>query len=173
MPVPLRHPLRTALLPLAALLVLLALLVGPLALVGTPSAEAATVTSSKRSARLVKIDRALQVAKQQQGDRYRYGAAGPSAFDCSGLVYFATHRAGFDRVPRTSSQQARFMDRIKRKRMRPGDFVFFTGRSGVYHVGFYAGRRDGRRVIVHAPSTGSRVRTEAIWTDRWFAGTLR
>jgi cell wall-associated NlpC family hydrolase len=170
---PLRPALRTAFLPLAALLVLVALLVGPLSLVGAPSAEAAAAAGQKRSARLVKVDRALDVAKHQKGDRYRYGAAGPNAFDCSGLVYFATRRAGFDRVPRTSSQQARSMDRIKRKKMRPGDFVFFTGRSGVYHVGFYAGRRDGRRVIVHAPSTGSRVRTEAIWTDRWFAGTLR
>jgi cell wall-associated NlpC family hydrolase len=173
MPAALHRPLRTALLPLAALLVLVALLVGPLSVVGAPAAEAAAATSKKRSARLVKIDRAFDVAKRQKGDRYRYGAAGPDAFDCSGLVYFATHRAGFDRVPRTSSQQARYMDRIKRKKMRRGDFVFFTGRSGVYHVGFYAGRRDGRRVIVHAPSTGSRVRTEAIWTDRWFAGTLR
>jgi cell wall-associated NlpC family hydrolase len=178
MPVALRHPLRqprrTTLLPLAALLVLVALLVGPLSLVGAPAAEAAAVsTAKKRAARLVKIDRALDVAKRQKGDRYRYGAAGPDAFDCSGLVYFSTRRAGFDQVPRTSSQQAQYMDRIKRKKMRPGDFVFFTGRSGVYHVGFYAGRRDGRRVIVHAPSTGSRVRTEAIWTDRWFAGTLR
>ena len=180
MPVTLRHPLRpsvrqalrTTLLPLAALLVLVALLVGPLSLVGAPSAEAAAA-GTKRSARLVKVDRALEVAKRQRGDRYRYGAAGPDSFDCSGLVYFSTRRAGFDRVPRTSSQQARYMDRIKRRNMRPGDFVFFTGRSGVYHVGFYAGRRDGRRVIVHAPSTGSRVRTEAIWTDRWFAGTLR
>jgi cell wall-associated NlpC family hydrolase len=171
MPVTLRHPLRPTL-PLAALLVLVALLVGPLALVGAPSADAATA-GKKRSARLVKIDRALKVAHHQKGDRYRYGAAGPNAFDCSGLVYYATRRAGFDRVPRTSSQQARFMDRVSRKKMRPGDFVFFTGRSGVYHVGFYAGRRDGRRVVLHAPSTGSRVRTEAIWTDRWFAGTLR
>jgi cell wall-associated NlpC family hydrolase len=171
---PLRQPLRTTLLPLAALLVLVALLVGPLSLVGAPSADAAAAgAGKKRPARLVKVDRALEVATRQKGDRYRYGAAGPNSFDCSGLVYFSTRRAGFDRVPRTSSQQARFMDRIKRKNMRRGDFVFFTGRSGVYHVGFYAGRRDGRRVIVHAPSTGSRVRTEAIWTDRWFAATLR
>ncbi|HET6561009.1 MAG TPA: NlpC/P60 family protein [Marmoricola sp.] len=171
MPVTLRHPLGAPLLPLAALL---ALLVGLLTLVGAPSAEAATVsTVEKRSARVVKVDRALHVAKRQRGDRYRYGAAGPNAFDCSGLVYFATRRAGFDRVPRTSSQQARYMHRIKRKNMRPGDFVFFTGRSGVYHVGFYGGRRAGRRVIVHAPSPGSRVRTEAIWTNSWFPGTLR
>jgi cell wall-associated NlpC family hydrolase len=165
MPVTLRHRLGTTVLPLVALL---ALLVSPL---GTPAADAAT--GGKRPARLVKVDKALDIAAAQKGDRYRYGAAGPDAFDCSGLVYFATHRAGLDRVPRTSSQQARFMDRIKRRNMRPGDFVFFTGRSGVYHVGFYAGRRDGRRIVLHAPSTGSRVRTEPIWTDSWFPGTLR
>jgi cell wall-associated NlpC family hydrolase len=169
MPVAPRHHVRIWLLPVA---VLLAVLVGPLSPLGAPAAHAADA-AGKRSARLVKVDRALRVAKKQKGDPYRYGAAGPDAFDCSGLVYFATHRAGMDAVPRTSSQQARFMDRIKRKRMRPGDLVFFTGRSGVYHVGFYTGRRDGRRVVVHAPSPGERVRSEAIWTDRWFAGTLR
>jgi cell wall-associated NlpC family hydrolase len=135
------------------------------------TAQAATTTAAAASS--ATAQNAVNVALAQVGKPYRYGAAGPDAFDCSGLVYFATHRAGFGQVPRTSSQQARFMDRVKRGRMRPGDFVFFTGRSGVYHVGFYAGRRDGRRVVVHAPSTGSRVRTEAIWTDRWFAGTLR
>jgi cell wall-associated NlpC family hydrolase len=170
MPVVLRARLLRTLLPLAALV---ALLVGPLAVLGAASADAATVSAGKRAARLVKVDHALKVAKRQKGDRYRYGAAGPNAFDCSGLVYFATHRAGFHRVPRTSSQQASYMNRIKRKNMRPGDFVFFTGSSGVYHVGFYAGRRHGHRVIVHAPSTGSRVRTEALWTDSWFPGTLR
>jgi cell wall-associated NlpC family hydrolase len=179
MPVALPVRLRT-LLPLVALL---ALLVGPLSPLAVTPAEAATAASAptaaaktaaqKRSARVAKVERALKVAKRQKGDRYRYGAAGPNAFDCSGLVFFATHRAGLDGVPRTSSQQAGHMDRIKRKRMRPGDFVFFTGRSGVYHVGFYVGRRDGRRMIVHAPSTGSRVRTEAIWTDSWFPGSLR
>src|SRR5688572_18880065 len=165
-----------ALLPIVAT----ALAVGSMS--GTPAQAATTSTApalepqqtlTATYQRPSRVDRALAIMRNQQGDRYRYGAAGPNAFDCSGLVYYATRRAGFDRVPRTSSQQARFMDRVSRKRMRPGDFVFFTGRSGVYHVGFYAGRRDGRRVVLHAPSTGSRVRTEAIWTDRWFAGTLR
>ena len=165
-----RHAVRTTLVPLAALL---ALVVAPLMVVGAPAADAATGAAERRAARLAKVDHAFDVAKRQKGDRYRYGAAGPNAFDCSGLVYYATHRAGFKRVPRTSSQQASYMNRIQRRNMRPGDFVFFTGSSGVYHVGFYAGRRHGRRVIVHAPSTGSRVRTEAIWTDSWFPGTLR
>lgn len=120
-----------------------------------------------------KIRSALSIARAQKGDPYRYGAAGPNAFDCSGLVYYATHRAGFGHVPRTSSAQARFMRKIKRSSMRPGDFVFFYDGGGVYHVGVFTGWDNGRRQIVHAPYSGTRVRREGIWTDRWFPGTLR
>ena len=120
-----------------------------------------------------KYHRIMRIAKNQKGDPYQYGAAGPNRFDCSGLVYFSTHRAGFGNVPRTSSAQSRFMRRISRSAMRPGDYVFFTGGSGVYHVGIFVGRNDGRRMILHAPGSGKRVRVDGIWTDRWFAGTLR
>ena len=128
---------------------------------------------ARKKARLMRVKRMLRIVRNQKGDPYSYGAAGPNRFDCSGLVYFSTHKAGFRRVPRTSSQQGSFMRRIPRKAMRPGDFVFFTGGSGVYHVGVFAGRSKGRRMIVHAPGSGQRVTTARIWTDRWFAGTLR
>lgn len=177
MPVPswvrsLRHLLTTV------LIVPLVLVGGVAASPGIGSRSATgVVTADAASLDLVgsttRVRRALRIAKNQKGDPYSYGAAGPHRFDCSGLVYFATHKAGFLRVPRTSSAQARFMDRIKRSRMRPGDFVFFTGSSGVYHVGIYVGWRDGRRAIVHSPYSGTRVRTDRIWTSSWFAGTLR
>jgi cell wall-associated NlpC family hydrolase len=120
-----------------------------------------------------RVRTALSIARNQKGDPYRYGAAGPNAFDCSGLVYYSTHRAGFGHVPRTSSAQSRFMRHIRRSAMRPGDFVFFTNGGGVYHVGVFTGWDRGRRIIVHAPYSGARVRREAIWTNRWFPGTLR
>jgi cell wall-associated NlpC family hydrolase len=149
------------------LVVLLTLSLGSL----VQPANAATRTA--REIRLSKVHAALRVAMAQRGDRYLYGAAGPDRFDCSGLVYFATHRAGFRRVPRTSSQQSRFMHRIPRSAMRAGDFVFFTSGSGVYHVGIYVGRSNGRRMILHAPRTGERVHIDPVWTNGWFAGTLR
>ena len=120
-----------------------------------------------------RVKQALRIAKRQRGDRYKYGAEGPRRFDCSGLVYFSTHRAGFEDVPRTSAEQGRYMRRLKRTDLRRGDFVFFTGSSGVYHVGIYVGRRDGDRAVVHAPKPGTRVRVEKVWTDSWFAATLR
>ena len=132
-------------------------------------AEAAGQTASKEP----KYKHALRIARHQIGDRYKYGAEGPNRFDCSGLVYYSTHKAGLTGVPRTSADQADYMRRIPRKHLRRGDFVFFHNKSGVYHVGFFVGRSDGDVYIVHAPSPGTRVRRERVWTDSWFAGTLR
>jgi cell wall-associated NlpC family hydrolase len=131
----------------------------------TPPAAATT-----RGAR---VYHALNIARAQIGDPYQYGAAGPSAFDCSGLMYYSFHRAGFTGLPRTSAAQARFVRHIPRSHMRPGDLVFFYDSSGVYHVGIFARWRYGHRVIIHAPYPGKRVQREPIWTSRWFAGTLR
>ena len=131
------------------------------------------VTIRKRAPKpppvLSQIDSVLNIVRAQQGDPYVYGAAGPNAFDCSGLVYYATHLAGFTGVPRTSSAQAAYMRQIPRSEMRPGDFVFFGSGGGVYHVGVYL----GDNTILHAPFPGASVRVERIWTDSWFGGTLR
>ncbi|MCB0896922.1 MAG: C40 family peptidase [Nocardioidaceae bacterium] len=124
-----------------------------------------------RSAR--RVGSAMAIAAHQKGDPYRYGAAGPNAFDCSGLTYYAFHRAGFRHLPRTSSAQAHFARHIKRSAMHRGDLIFFTGSGGVYHVGLYVGMVRGHRWVLHAPYSGTRVRAEPLWTDHWFAGTLR
>jgi cell wall-associated NlpC family hydrolase len=131
----------------------------------TPSADAAT--------RGKRVSHALDIVRNQKGDPYVYGASGPNRFDCSGLIYYSYRKAGFTHVPRTSSQQARFADRIKRKNMRKGDLMFFYGSGGVYHVAVFAGWRNGHRVMIHAPSSGKRVHRARPWTNRWFAGTLR
>lgn len=133
-------------------------------------------TTQRTSARRIsnrKALRALDIARAQKGDPYRYGATGPNAFDCSGLIRFSFARAGFSGIPRTSSAQAAWARRIPKRAMRPGDLVFFTDGGGVYHAGIFAKWDRGRRVIVHAPSTGSRVHAAKIWTGSWFAGTLR
>jgi cell wall-associated NlpC family hydrolase len=155
---------------LAPFLLSLGLTVPTLAVAAHASADepvAKPMSDAKRA------KEALRIAARQIGDPYKYGAEGPRRFDCSGLVYFATHRAGFDAVPRTSAEQGAYMRRIKKSHLRRGDFVFFTEKKTVYHVGIYVGRRDGDRMILHAPRTGEKVGRDPIWTDRWFAATLR
>lgn len=135
--------------------------------------KAAARKAAARQATARKIGRATSIAVDQLGDPYRSGAAGPDAFDCSGLTYFSYRKAGFKHLPRTSAGQAHFTKRIKRSAMRRGDLIFFYDGGGVYHVGVYAGFNHGHRWVLHSPYSGTRVRTEKLWTDRWFAGTLR
>ena len=115
---------------------------------------------------------ATRIAANQKGDPYVYGAAGPNAFDCSGLTYFAYKKVGID-LPRSSDAQWRRVRHIPKSHMKRGDLMFFNSGSGVYHVGIFVGWRDGRRVILHSPNPGERVHRERLWTKEWRAGPLR
>jgi cell wall-associated NlpC family hydrolase len=125
------------------------------------------------SMRQRKIHHALEVARNQKGDPYRYGANGPRAFDCSGLIQFSYGRAGLF-MPRTSGAQARRARHNRKGHMRKGDLMFFYDRGGVYHVGMFVGwNGHGHRRVLHAPRPGHRVHASTVWTGRWRAETLR
>ena len=109
--------------------------------------------------------RALRAAAGQLGKSYRWGAAGPASFDCSGLTSFAFRQAGIT-LPRSSSQQARVGRSVGLDELRPGDLVFFY--NPVSHVGIYAG--DGK--MIHAPQTGDVVRYQAV-NRATFSGARR
>lgn len=99
------------------------------------------------------------------GVRYRFGGTSPeTGLDCSGLVLNVFRNAiGFD-LPRTAAEMSRMGDKIGRQDLKPGDLVFFnTMRRTFSHVGIYLG--DGK--FVHAPSSGGRVRIEAISSSYW------
>lgn len=82
--------------------------------------------------------KALAVAAQQKGDPYVYGAEGPNAFDCSGLVQYVFGKLGYE-LPRTTQAQYAAVTHVARSDLRPGDLVFLFGSGGAYHVGIYAG----------------------------------
>ena len=69
----------------------------------TSAKTTAKAAARKRTAR--RVLSAKSIAMNQRGDAYAYGAAGPNAFDCSGLIYYSYRKAGFA-VPRTSSDAA-------------------------------------------------------------------
>ncbi len=108
---------------------------------------------------------ALRMAAAQRGKPYRYGAAGPNSFDCSGLVQYVYRQAGVS-VPRTTYLQYAAAIHISRSQMRPGDLIF-TG--GLGHVGIYA----GFGFIWHAPHTGDHVRLSLIWDRNYRVARVR
>ncbi|AXI76409.1 C40 family peptidase [Peterkaempfera bronchialis] len=111
--------------------------------------------------------KALRIAAAKRGAPYVFGAAGPSRFDCSGLVMWSYRKAGKN-LPRTAQAQYNKTRHIGQNSRRPGDLVFFHRGSSVYHVGIYAG--SGR--IWHAPHRGARVRLERIWTKSVWYGRI-
>jgi cell wall-associated NlpC family hydrolase len=95
---------------------------------------------------------AVSHAMSKLGAPYRWGAAGPSAFDCSGLVTWAYKKVGVS-LPRTSRAMSRVGMPVPKSALRPGDLVFFY--SPVSHVGIYIG--GGKVVNASQPGTPVKI----------------
>ncbi|GAA4845572.1 NlpC/P60 family protein [Kitasatospora terrestris] len=99
---------------------------------------------------------AIAAAQSKLGSWYSYGAAGPSTFDCSGLMQWAYAQAGVS-IPRTSQSQAGAGTSVGSNiaNAKPGDLIIYYGDQ--HHVGMYVGNGQ----IIHAPHTGAQVRYES------------
>lgn len=102
--------------------------------------------------------KALAYAKHQLGDSYRFGAAGPNAFDCSGLTMKAYSNAGKGIGGHSATAQYRTARAKHQLRsvhsVRQGDLLFYGSTSDVYHVAMYAG--GGK--MIEAAHEGAPVR---------------
>ncbi|HSF27233.1 MAG TPA: NlpC/P60 family protein [Actinomycetes bacterium] len=121
-----------------------------------------TTRSTKRSAPTTtkvaasgRAAAAVKFAYAQLGDRYSWGAAGMSRWDCSGLTMMAYRAAGVS-LPHSSRGQAGTVRSIPRSQLKPGDLVFFY--SPISHVGIYIG--GGK--MIDAPHPGASVRITSI-----------
>ncbi|MGI8612505.1 MAG: C40 family peptidase [Nocardioidaceae bacterium] len=160
-------PTRTAGRRLLALPLLGALLSTGLLFGTSTSADAMS-----RAHRDRQIHRAVEIGLDHIGDPYVYGAAGPGAFDCSGLTSYAFGRVGVS-LPRTSADQYRDARHIKKRNLQRGDLIFFHSGSSVYHVAIFLKRKDHHVILLHSPYPGSHVQRDPIWTSQWWAGTTR
>lgn len=98
---------------------------------------------------------AVQAALTRIGSPYSWGAAGPGAFDCSGLVMWSFQQAGIF-LPHSSQALAAGGQPVSMDDMRPGDLVTYY--SDASHVGIYIG--DG--MMVHASTFGTPVRVAPV-----------
>jgi cell wall-associated NlpC family hydrolase len=100
-------------------------------------------------------------ALRQLGKPYEWAAAGPDAFDCSGLVMRAWEQAGVGLGHWTGSQWTSG-PHVPLDQLRRGDLVFFAYNTGepatIHHVGIYI----GGGMMVDAPTQGEDVRIEPI-----------
>jgi cell wall-associated NlpC family hydrolase len=130
--------------------------------VAAPAALAAPAVAAPNG----RAQAAVNTALAQVGDPYVWAAAGPDAFDCSGLTQFAYRAAGIS-LPHSSQAQSTMGTPVSKAALQPGDLVFFF--SPVSHVGMYVG--GGK--MVHAPTAGQTVQVMNVDWMPGFAGARR
>ena len=121
------------------------------------SSQAATTQTAKPQASTQSNSSTAQTvvsaAQSQIGKPYVWGATGPNAYECSGLVQYAYSQAGKN-VGRTTYQQAGAGQHISVSQAQAGDILMW----GDYHDAIYVGNNQ----YVHAPQPGQNVTQASI-----------
>jgi cell wall-associated NlpC family hydrolase len=110
---------------------------------------------------------AVQFALNQVGKPYVFGAAGPGAYDCSGLTMSAWQSAGVN-LPHSAADQYNYGHHVSRDQLQPGDLIFFYQPIG--HVTIYI----GNGMMVSAPTEGENVQVVPLsYFNSDYAGATR
>ncbi|MDP3713663.1 MAG: NlpC/P60 family protein [Mycobacteriales bacterium] len=108
---------------------------------------------------------AVREAYAQLGKPYKWGAAGPDRFDCSGLTMWVWGKAGVS-LPHNSRAQFASGRKVARNDWQPGDLLYFG--SPIHHVAIYVG--GGK--MISAPQTGDVVKLRGAQRND-YAGATR
>jgi peptidoglycan DL-endopeptidase CwlO len=111
---------------------------------------------------------AVQLAMDELGKPYSWGADGPGSFDCSGLTMHVYGKLGIS-LPHSSRAQYECGQHVDRDQLQPGDLVFFARGSTISHVGIYAGGGS----YIHAPQTGDVVKVSDLSSHGGYVGAIR
>jgi cell wall-associated NlpC family hydrolase len=132
---------------------------------GSGSANSAAVPSSALTVM-------LKAAMSRLGMRYVWGGAGPTQFDCSGLVQWSFARAGIV-MPRVAADQALTGPAVPTSQLQPGDLLFYhtdpTAPAYISHVAIYL----GNGWMIQAPEPGKNVEVVPADFGSEFAGAVR
>ena len=108
---------------------------------------------------------ALRQALTRTGYPYVWAAAGPTAFDCSGLVVWSYAQIGIS-LPHFTGDLWNSGTHISRAQLEPGDLVFFFPDIG--HVGIYM----GGGMMINAPTFGQPVQVQPVFWGA-YVGAVR
>ncbi|MFY9807798.1 MAG: C40 family peptidase [Pseudonocardiaceae bacterium] len=108
--------------------------------------------------------RAMQYALGEVGKPYVWGATGPNAYDCSGLMLRAYESVGIT-LPRVAAQQYWAGTQLPVRQAQPGDLLFWgydtSNPDSIHHVAMYLG--NGR--MVEAANQTVPLRQRAVSFD--------
>jgi cell wall-associated NlpC family hydrolase len=136
------------------------------------SAGAAPSAADGPGMTTTQLTTALRAAESRKGLPYVWGAAGPTSFDCSGLVQWSFAQAGVS-MPRVAADQARTGPAVPVSQLEPGDLLFYhtdpTDPGYLSHVAIYL----GNGWMIQAPQPGISVQVVPASFGSQFAGAIR
>jgi cell wall-associated NlpC family hydrolase len=126
------------------------------------STPAIKVTVKKSAAKV------LAEAKKHVGALYKYGAAGPKRFDCSGFTMYVFKKSVGRKLPHKANSQQKYGKAVSKANKKPGDLIVFRSGSYGYHVGIYAGAGK----MYDSPHSGARVSKRKLFGTNYVVRRL-
>ena len=102
-------------------------------------------------------------AKRHKGALYKFAAAGPKRFDCSGYTMYVMRKAAGKKLPHKANSQQHYGRSVSKSKKQVGDLIIFRRGSYGYHAGIYA----GGGYMWDSPHSGARVAKHKIWSSSY------
>jgi cell wall-associated NlpC family hydrolase len=110
----------------------------------------------------------LAEAKKHTGALYKFAAAGPSRFDCSGFTKYVYKKAVGKSLPHKANSQQKYGSAVSKGSKKVGDLIIFRSGSYGYHAAIYA----GNGYMYDSPHTGARVGKHKIYGSNYVVRRL-
>jgi cell wall-associated NlpC family hydrolase len=135
---------------------------------GSTQASGAASNGIKVTVRQKAGAKVLAEAKRHTGALYKYAAAGPSRFDCSGFTMYVYRKAIGKKLPHKANSQQKYGKAVSKSKKQVGDLIIFRSGSYGYHAGIYA----GGGYMYDSPHSGARVGKHKIFSSSYVVRRL-
>jgi cell wall-associated NlpC family hydrolase len=128
--------------------------------------SAYTTAYAKRIYVKVQVNKGAKIlaeAKKHTGALYKFAAAGPSRFDCSGYTMYVYKKAVGKSLPHKANSQQHYGKAVSKGSKKVGDLIVFRSGSYGYHAAIYA----GNGYMYDSPHTGARVGKHKIYGSNY------
>lgn len=129
--------------------IIVLILIFQVILVSCGSSKSATKTISNKT----KLESQF---RHYKGTKYKYGGIDKRGFDCSGFTKTVYNNAFKVILPRTTKEMSKLGKKVSKKKLKPGDLVFFRPSRRYRHVGIYI----GENTFIHSSTSKGVIKSK-------------